>query len=248
MFLEWCAHEGRAGMSVTLTYAPAELPAGGNLSRRHSRLFRKRLRKALVEAGWRWPLRMLVRGEYAQAGHRPHYHALIFGLPIEYRDLVERCWAHGHVHVQHLDEGSFTYVTDHMVGSMSQRDDPRLQGREPEFVHWPRAPALGVPGALLIVDAMRSHLSPEQILDEIARTGDVPSTLRVGGRSVVLDKRLKDVLRDALLSPELAAEVRAARAHAYAQQWTADVPWVAEQRIASQEARRRIFRQRESLR
>ena len=88
---------------LTLTYAPEHLPAYGALCHRHWQLFAKRVRKRLG------PFRYLMCGEYGETTHRPHYHALVFGLDLPdvepvsvrrghqvYRSrLIESMWRYG---------------------------------------------------------------------------------------------------------------------------------------------------------
>lgn len=61
---------------LTLTYSDAHLPPHGALQHRDWQLFAKRVRKSLGS------FRYLMCGEYGPQTHRPHYHALLFGLPL----------------------------------------------------------------------------------------------------------------------------------------------------------------------
>jgi len=61
---------------LTLTYDDEHLPAQGSLVHRHWQLFAKRVRRRLGA------FRFLMAGEYGETTHRPHYHALLFGLPL----------------------------------------------------------------------------------------------------------------------------------------------------------------------
>lgn len=61
---------------ATLTYSPENLPPFGSLRHRDWQLFAKRVRRRLGK------FRYLMCGEYGEQTHRPHYHALVFGLDI----------------------------------------------------------------------------------------------------------------------------------------------------------------------
>ncbi len=77
---EWalrCWHESQMhddAFYVTLTYADEHLPAYDDLNHAHFQGFMKRLRK---NTGAK--IKYYMCGEYGDATHRPHYHALIFG-------------------------------------------------------------------------------------------------------------------------------------------------------------------------
>jgi len=72
-----CMHEASLhdrNSFITLTYDNDHLPRGGSLVKVHFQKFMKRLRR---EAG---KVRFFHCGEYGDRHHRPHYHALLFGL------------------------------------------------------------------------------------------------------------------------------------------------------------------------
>jgi len=73
---------------ATLTYSNERLPPRGELRHRDWQLFAKRVRRTLG------PFRYLMCGEYGEQTHRPHYHALIFGLDIP--DLDRRSVRRGY--------------------------------------------------------------------------------------------------------------------------------------------------------
>lgn len=61
---------------VTLTYDPANLPAGGTLVKKHWQDFAKRLRKVHAPK----KLKFFHCGEYGENLSRPHYHAILYGI------------------------------------------------------------------------------------------------------------------------------------------------------------------------
>ena len=79
---EWatrCIHEAvytESSAFCTLTYDEESLPKDCSVSKDELQRFFKRLRKL-----WPVPLRYYACGEYGEVRGRPHYHAIIFGLP-----------------------------------------------------------------------------------------------------------------------------------------------------------------------
>ena len=81
---------------ITLTYAPKWLPGpkgyygAGGLRKTHLENFFKRLRKNLRGR----KIRYIGVGEYGTRNHRPHYHAIIYGIdPLELEIEVWRAWS-----------------------------------------------------------------------------------------------------------------------------------------------------------
>lgn len=117
---------------LTLTYNPANIPEGYNLSPQHLTLFFKRLRYFLP-----YPIKYYACGEYGEKRGRPHYHAVVFGLQPEHFKLVESCWSYGYVKVEvprnSASVGSYVagYVTK-KIGTM-QAVSQYYGGRIPPF-------------------------------------------------------------------------------------------------------------------
>lgn len=66
---------------VTWTYDDEHLPANASLSKRDFQLMVMRLRKVLYKQySKEFRIRYFACGEYGDLTHRPHYHAIIFGL------------------------------------------------------------------------------------------------------------------------------------------------------------------------
>lgn len=108
-----CHHEywqHSASSFITLTYAEKYLPP--TLQKQHLSGFIKRLR-----AQWRWlhgptaqPLRFFGCGEYGGQTARPHYHAILYGLPEHHRGMVEQCWPFGHTRTHEATRESIAYT------------------------------------------------------------------------------------------------------------------------------------------
>jgi len=127
ILLESCKHEKSA--FLTLTYAPEFLPENGSLQPRHLQLFLKRLRKELSPH----KIRFFAVGEYGDQTWRPHYHLAVFGIDAFSTDIVRRCWGMGHVMVGDLSRASAAYIAQYCTKKLTSKDDPRLEGRHPEF-------------------------------------------------------------------------------------------------------------------
>ncbi len=103
---------------VTLTYNDENLPANNTLNKLHLVNFWKRLRKA----GYKFSY--YACGEYGDKTHRPHYHAIIFGLELHDKiyhstnnnhhlytsKTLERVWTHGNVIIGNVSFESCAYV------------------------------------------------------------------------------------------------------------------------------------------
>lgn len=108
---------------VTLTYN--ELTCPETLEKRHYQLFLKRLRKKFSHL----KLKYYGCGEYGTNTHRPHWHILIFGLPIGIMKLeragftegkwssaiIKELWPFGHNVTGTVNEKSISYVTGYLL-------------------------------------------------------------------------------------------------------------------------------------
>lgn len=158
---------------LTLTYADAKLPltANGKMTLEPSDLrnFWKRLRLAI------YPLRIryYAVGEYGDRTERPHYHAAVFGLPTcvhgmsrfrKFADGSIRCcarctqlqaiWEHGTIYAGSLEQSSAHYIAGYVTKKMTRTDDPRLDGRWPEFSRQSLKPGIGFSAMHEVADAI----------------------------------------------------------------------------------------------
>lgn len=118
---------------ATLTYADAP----PSLSRQHLSAYLKRLRSRV---GPSRVVRFFASGEYGELNGRPHYHAILFGLPRDAREITE-AWGHGFVRVDPISPAAINYVagyTSKKVGAggatLEFRVDPSTGE---EYVHQP---------------------------------------------------------------------------------------------------------------
>lgn len=144
-------------------------------------------------------LRYYLVGEYGDQTQRPHYHAIIFGLP-PYSPLFQQTWKKGFVHTGELTPDSAQYVAGYVVKKLTAPDDPRLQGRYPEFSRSSngggksRKGGIGAPAIPAIAEAMTSDAGASNII----ANGDVPPSIMIGGRSAPLGRYLRRKLREQL--------------------------------------------------
>jgi len=81
-----CMHESQMHSEscfITLTYNDKFLPRYGSLDYDHWTKFMKRLRKKFSDI----KVRFFMGPEYGEKSHRPHYHALLFGLDFSDKQL-----------------------------------------------------------------------------------------------------------------------------------------------------------------
>lgn len=154
---------------ITATYNDNNLPSNYSLNKRHHQLFMKKLRFHFNS-----PIRFVCAGEYGSQTLRPHYHYILFGLPIDdlklYKQtlkghqlytssLITTIWGHGDCHVARFTKqtGSYTagYITKAFKTSDTEKADAYysrvhpLTGEicrvMPEFLLASRRPGIGLP-------------------------------------------------------------------------------------------------------
>lgn len=117
---------------VTLTYNDEHLKFFNELtgeetsmpsvSLRDVQLFFKRLRKSLcAEFGKDYRIRYYLTSEYGPTYHRPHYHAIIFGLPAKNPGrYIDDAWQQGFVKVDPVTDARIRYVTKYCLKDKSE--------------------------------------------------------------------------------------------------------------------------------
>lgn len=141
---------------VTLTYDNDNLPKDGSVRPAELLQFLDRLRHRKGVQ----PFRYFGVGEYGDETQRPHYHAALFNFPhciygqstyartgretcCKHCDLVRDVWGKGHIYLGKLEPDSAGYVAGYVAKKMTRKDDPRLNGRHPEFARQSRMPGIG---------------------------------------------------------------------------------------------------------
>lgn len=125
---------------VTLTYNDQKIPITPTglptLEKSHFQLFLKRFRHYAPERS----VRYYAVGEYGSRTSRPHYHALLFNIPLLAIQNTERVWRLGQVYVGTVTPASIHYVAKYHVNAIS---DQELNGRAPPFALMSRKPGIG---------------------------------------------------------------------------------------------------------
>ena len=192
---------------LTLTYDDENMPhtydGKQNLDKRDVQAFLKRLRK-----GYPTKLRYFMVGEYGEKTQRPHYHLALFGYPncvygnSQYSKTKNTCcqncefikekWGKGNVFLGTLERSSAQYIAGYVTKKMTDPNDPRLEGRNPEFATMSLKPGIGADAMKMVAASIQAY-GVEDKLDT-----DVPSELRVGGKKLPVGKYLKSKLRKEL--------------------------------------------------
>lgn len=178
---------------ATLTYDEEHLPKDGSLDVRHYQLWLKKLRKRMEPE----KLRFFLCGEYGDESNRPHYHVALFGLNSYVAGgadgtggIVKDTWEHGFTFVGELTWESAQYIAGYVTKKMTSKEDPRLEGRHPEFARMSLRPGIG---AHAMADVGKVMLGPSGLRGLV--NGDVPHTLMHGMRKLPLGRYLRRRLR-----------------------------------------------------
>lgn len=137
---------------LTLTYDDKHLPEGDNLDKVHLQKYWKRLRKKV------WPdtFRYFASGEYGDISGRPHYHAAVFGLGMERSEEMGAAWGMGHHLVGDITADSASYIAGYCIKKLTRSDDPRLNGKRPEFTSASnRHGGIGLPGVKRLAQKLK---------------------------------------------------------------------------------------------
>lgn len=119
---------------ITLTYDEDHVPENYSLKKTELQKFFKRLRKRLGKR----KIRYFACGEYGDQTHRPHYHAIIFGLSLreEDKNAIRESWSCGMVHYGLAEPDSISYVAQYIdkkfTGDKAIQEYSNM-GREPVF-------------------------------------------------------------------------------------------------------------------
>lgn len=198
MMLESFMHT--ESMFLTLTYNDESIPNGHTLLPADLQKFLKRVRRHFSER----KIRFYAVGEYGDNTQRPHYHVILFGAPgclylrgnsqrcsCNYCALYKRLWGLGHVDLGEINKDSLSYATGYVTKKLTKKDDPRLNGRHPEFARMSNRPGIGALSMLPVANAIASEGGAA---DLIAR-GDVPFSLMHGKKFFPLGRYLREKLR-----------------------------------------------------
>ncbi len=158
---------------ITLTYDNENLPMGnaididtgetyevGTLKPKDLQDFMKRLRITWERKYGIKNIRYYACGEYGELYARPHYHAIIFGIPIfdlkpdhkskkgnmNFRsDEIEKIWGKGRIAIGTVTWDSCAYTARYVMKKQTGKGKEeyyRVMGIEPEFVRMSRRPGI----------------------------------------------------------------------------------------------------------
>ena len=117
---------------ITLTYDDEHLPPNASLVKADLQKYFKRLRKSIEPK----KIRYFACGEYGDQTFRPHYHAILFGLGIKDKNLIELNWPNGFTTVGLAEPDSIQYVAGYIDKKYSgdqAEEEYILKNREPVF-------------------------------------------------------------------------------------------------------------------
>lgn len=218
LMLESLEHEESS--FITLTYKDEMLPFTPDrpeptLCVRDAQLFLKRLRKGLTDYVRKnarritgnkrlsvpsYKFRYYLCGEYGTIGGRPHYHAILFGVPPDAIKFVEKAWtidgeSIGKIDVQPINENNIQYVAGYVTKKMTRRDD----GRKQEFSIMSRKPGIGSNAIPKLVE-MFTNEETGQYFDIVHE----PPVLMHGRKKLPLGRYLRDrVMKEMNLEKDL---------------------------------------------
>lgn len=106
-------------------------------------------------------IRYFYCGEYGSGKHRPHYHAIIFGLKLPdlkfhymkkgyyhfTSEIIAKCWGNGLVDIGGVDYKSCQYVARYIVKKQKGKDGKewyRENALNPEFINMSLKPSIGL--------------------------------------------------------------------------------------------------------
>lgn len=167
------AREHPESSFLTLTYAQEKLPVGGVLVKKDLQKFFKRLRKNVGNM----KLRYYAVGEYGENTLRPHYHALVFGLPLCYSEMVQKSWNCGLTKVGTVTQASISYVVGYLMKKQTNVKGSPLEGYPPEFAIMSTKPGLGY-GLVKRVEEAYMRYGGQKVVHGEDRP---PTTIRLEG-------------------------------------------------------------------
>lgn len=183
---------------ITLTYDPEHEPLNGSLVVEHLQAFWKRLRKAGLK------FRYFACGEYGTKTHRPHYHAILFGVDFVTADFfVRKFWDYGFAYCTEANSKTAGYVAGYCtkkLGNVKTNMELKDLGLRPEFIVMSRRPSIGAAS----IERLKKYALAQGKFDVI-------SVLKKGSEIVSVPRYIKNKLREALFDEDYLHKLKIAR-------------------------------------
>jgi len=165
--------------------------------------------------------------------------------------LVGSAWGYGNVDLGQVTKDSCGYVAGYVTKKMNRFDDPRLNGRNPEFARMSNRPGIGAGFSWEFASSAMEHQLDNAMVD-------VPISLRVASQQKPLGRYLRRKFREALgrdcSTPQavidaMAAELLPLRESAFnsSSSFKEAVVKASDGRFANFEARQQLFRKGRTL-
>ena len=181
---------------VTLTYADEHLPLYARLDKPELVKFIKRLRRRFEPKTFRY----FCVGEYGTDGQReynPHYHCLLYGLPLSMRETVKDCWKYGRTSHTLVEAASAKYVCQYTIKKWTKGSLDLPAHLTPEFFISSRRDPGGI-GTKPIEEFVRTLRAARKLKDNEPYDGPMVTALRIDGRNWPLDTYMFKKINDAL--------------------------------------------------
>lgn len=195
---------------VTLTYDQENYPLDGSVSPDCFSGWIKRLRSVLHPLTFRF----FGVGEYGNETFRAHYHAILFGVGADITHQVHKSWGKGFVTVVPFSVETARYIAGYAQKKMygkSERVAKVLAGRHPEFSRQSLRPGIGASEEVL--NTLQNFLESSNGCKLLSVAGDVPATLKFGGRDYPLGPYIRRKLRERMgITPAESAYIREKKA------------------------------------
>lgn len=171
---------------LTLTYRDEDLPDDGMLCKRDLQRYIKSVRNFYRKSR---RVRYYACGEYGERTHRPHYHAILFGVCQYEVDAIVKLWPYGGIAAGTVTPESIQYVAGYVCKKITNKDTPKCAR---EFSIMSLKPGIGYPALDKITELMQMPAFAKMLqLD-----GDVPAFLRHGPRLMPFGRYLRNKLRE----------------------------------------------------
>ena len=172
---------------LTLTYRDEDLPDDAYLCKRDLQRFIKSVRNHF--RGSKRKFRYYACGEYGERTHRPHYHAILFGVYEHEAEKISHLWPYGGVFCGSVTPESIQYVAGYVCKKITKKEDPKCKQ---EFSIMSLKPGIGYPA----LDKILELLKIPAFARMIRLQDDVPSALRHGPRLMPFGRYLRNRLRE----------------------------------------------------